>query len=235
VKGLVSTLRAVYRGEHLTPAQARMVKSALDLVEELLDVLPPGSEAASAFAAHYSAIQWAEGLSPRAARMQKAYQHIESLLNACETFCGSDDIESVETASRILEQGRPKATPYLDVIRGDWIALNYRGAVLKGATPSGVRIELSLRRADPDEDLDLPPNAWVLEGGARAANSNGAPHALLTEVWGETLPDDAAERIGQRVFRLLGACLRNVTLLRPKREQEPRLTERPGSSGPSFA
>lgn len=182
-------LRAVERGAQ-----------ALDLLSELLEVLPDGRQAAIVFASVYARRLEDEGMTDEVRKLRDAARQIERVLDACRNHALSADHEAVLQATALLRALVSVVTGLSAEVRpGDCMSTHFLGAMAVASYPNGARWELSLRRAHPEYDVDTPEGVWLLEGGGFMAG--GSTQCVEIEL-GTTLPPDIRCTIGAQIADL---------------------------------
>lgn len=213
--GAIRVLRTLRRmamhGEPMDVAVVERSGHALDMLAELLTLLPPGADlAALAAEAHARKRRSIETPEVELRGLKRLYTNIETSLEACRNFTVSADTAAVEDAFSALAavaQGFRMA----GVTRGDHIHAHFLGATLACAHRNGRTWELSLRRAHPTYDADQHAGYWLLEGGAKIAPDRGA---MPIEVpLGPTLPADVYDTITHYARDLDSLCAGQIRRL----------------------
>lgn len=214
--GAIRVLRTLRRmamhGEPMDAAVVDRSGHALDMLAELLALLPPGADlAALAADAHARKRRSIETPEAELRGLKRLYTNIETSLEACRNFTVSADTAAVEDAFSVLAavaQGFRMA----GVTRGDHIHAHFLGATLTCAHRNGRSWELSLRRGHPTYDTDPQlVGHWLLEGGAKIAPDRGA---MPIEVpLGPLLPADVYDIITRHACDLDSLCAGQIRRL----------------------
>lgn len=223
MSGVVHALRCMQRtyvadGHR---ADARQIGVAIDLVERLLDALPPGHELALCLMQEYHRVRQSEGMTNRAQMLRRAYTQVESAVEGCQSFTVSTNIDAVNDAFLIMQTVAERVSHEpLVVVRGDTLSPNNHGATISATYANGRMLEVTLRRAHPEMDTDdCAPGTWILEGGAAvracevSESRTSEIYPVLDSVLGDELPDNIASIVENQVRTFMRACASNVAVV----------------------
>lgn len=205
--GVTRVLARALRASHPTNddralPDAQRAFGALELLDDMLSLLPASSDMAAFMADVYALVRQRDGNGEnlRMSRLRETYCRIEQALNGVRNYYVTTDHARLMQADAVIREAYAVLADrsYVRVQRGDEVGFDVIASMLIGDYPSGRKFELAVT-------WDAQLLQWRMDGGAFDA---GGPCARteIDEVIGSRLDANAIPLVIGAAMRLIRLC-----------------------------